>query len=175
MSSNPLKQSQLNADKEENNPQNFKSSSTYTEQPQESKQISSNPYVALWQRTFDYKGVASRNQYWIPWLINLGIGIVLGIISRIITGSITTYESLAVASFLGILFGIISLVLSFTLFMCAIRRLHDSNKSGFFVLLGLVPIIGGVIVLIMLVLPTQKEYNRWRDFDKQRGYIKEAE
>ena len=137
--------------------------------------MNSNTYITFWKRMFDYQGVASRSQYWIPWLINLIITTILGVIARTVLNSISTYEGLNGAAFLGFLLIFITLIISIATFICAIRRLHDSNKSGFLVLLNLIPIIGGIIVLIFLLLPTQKEYNRWRDYDIQRGYIKEAE
>ncbi len=33
-----------------------------------------------------------------------------------------------------------------------VRRLHDTGKSGWMILLGLIPIIGGIIVLVFTVL-----------------------
>jgi uncharacterized membrane protein YhaH (DUF805 family) len=34
-----------------------------------------------------------------------------------------------------------------------VRRLHDGDRSGFFIFLGLVPFIGGLIVLVLMILP----------------------
>ena len=43
----------------------------------------------------------------------------------------------------------------------AVRRMHDTDKSGWMLLLGLIPFIGGIIVLILLVLPGTPNQNRF--------------
>jgi uncharacterized membrane protein YhaH (DUF805 family) len=42
-----------------------------------------------------------------------------------------------------------------------IRRLHDSDKSGWMVLLGLIPFIGAIIVIVLLVMPSTPGPNRF--------------
>jgi uncharacterized membrane protein YhaH (DUF805 family) len=34
----------------------------------------------------------------------------------------------------------------------AVRRLHDTNRSGWWLLIGLIPIIGGIVLLVFFVL-----------------------
>lgn len=46
-------------------------------------------------------------------------------------------------------FGLVNLVPSLAV---AVRRLHDVDLSGWFYLLGLVPLVGGLILLVLLVL-----------------------
>ncbi len=55
-------------------------------------------------------------------------------------------------------FFIISLIPSITL---TIRRLHDSNKSGWLVLIYFMPFIGWLIVLAMMLLPSTYLNNRY--------------
>jgi uncharacterized membrane protein YhaH (DUF805 family)/cold shock CspA family protein len=42
-----------------------------------------------------------------------------------------------------------------------VRRVHDIGLSGWFVLLGLIPSIGGLIIFVFTVIPSQKHDNRW--------------
>ena len=42
-----------------------------------------------------------------------------------------------------------------------VRRLHDVNMSGWMVLLGLIPFVGGLIVLIFTLLPSKPEGQRF--------------
>ena len=42
-----------------------------------------------------------------------------------------------------------------------VRRLHDVGRSGFWLLLVLVPVIGALIVLVFLLLESQREPNKW--------------
>ena len=44
---------------------------------------------------------------------------------------------------------------------CAVRRLHDSGKSGWWLLLGLIPGIGTIIVLVLLLMPGETRENRY--------------
>ncbi len=43
----------------------------------------------------------------------------------------------------------------------AVRRMHDTDKSGWLLLLGLIPFVGGIIVLVLLVLPGTPAPNRF--------------
>lgn len=42
-----------------------------------------------------------------------------------------------------------------------VRRVHDIGLSGWFVLLSLIPYIGGLIVFVFTLIPSQKHENRW--------------
>lgn len=46
----------------------------------------------------------------------------------------------------------------------SVRRLHDTNKSGFLVLLCLVPIVGSVAVLILSAMPSVQFNNKWINY-----------
>ena len=50
-----------------------------------------------------------------------------------------------------------------------IRRLHDTNKSGAYILVILIPIVGQIVLLIMLCLPRVEEDNQW--IEKQRKML----
>ncbi|MDV4145002.1 MULTISPECIES: DUF805 domain-containing protein [Shimia] len=44
-------------------------------------------------------------------------------------------------------------------FCVTIRRLHDSGRSGFWYLITLVPLIGGIWFLILMLLPSERDDN----------------
>ena len=90
----------------------------------------------------DFSGRATRPEYW--WFI-------------------LAYVILAfVAGYLG-KFVYIVVVLAFLLPLLAVgaRRLHDIGKSGWFLLLGLIPVIGGLVLLYFMVQPSQPESNAY--------------
>ncbi|MFV2091355.1 MAG: DUF805 domain-containing protein, partial [Pseudomonadales bacterium] len=43
----------------------------------------------------------------------------------------------------------------------SVRRLHDSNRSGWWLLIGLVPILGGIIVTVFTLLNGTAGENRF--------------
>ena len=51
-------------------------------------------------------------------------------------------------------FGILSLVLLIPGLAVAVRRLHDTNKTGWLLLVGLVPIFGWIALLVFMLLPS---------------------
>jgi uncharacterized membrane protein YhaH (DUF805 family) len=42
-----------------------------------------------------------------------------------------------------------------------VRRLHDTNRSGWWVLLEFVPIVGGLVLLVFMMLDSQPGANRF--------------
>ncbi len=90
-------------------------------------------YVAMWKRWSDFKGVSNVREYWMAILINFIISAIIGAIGVQI---LTSIYPLAVL--------IPSLALLF-------RRLHDTGKTGWYLLWFLLPVIGWIIVLIALI------------------------
>ncbi|MDE2341689.1 MAG: DUF805 domain-containing protein, partial [Alphaproteobacteria bacterium] len=64
------------------------------------------------------------------------------------------------------LFGILMLALIIPSIAVQVRRFHDQNRSGWFVLLGFVPYIGGLVVLIFMLLEGTKGPNRFGEDPK---------
>jgi uncharacterized membrane protein YhaH (DUF805 family) len=100
--------------------------------------------LVVLERYAKFDGRAGRAEFWWFYLASAILFIAAWILVLILG---------AIADFLGIL-GIIALIgLSLALIVpyvaVAIRRLHDTNKTGWFLLLGLIP-FGGIVVLIFL-------------------------
>lgn len=119
-------------------------------------------YSKFWTRTFDYKGVASRTEYWIPMIINLIMPFPIALLLYYLGFNVEHVSSIA------ILYWPVTILPSISL---TIRRLHDHNFSGLFILFVFFPGAGTFILLIFTLLGTVKEFNRWRLYDIQRGYI----
>ena len=62
-------------------------------------------------------------------------------------------------------FGPLSLICTLGLLIpqisAATRRLHDSNKSGWYQLFGLVPLIGPIGLIVLFALPSDKGENKY--------------
>jgi uncharacterized membrane protein YhaH (DUF805 family) len=93
---------------------------------------------------FDFQGVADRKAYWMFFLINFGISVALGIVLQLIH--------------LGPLGGLYSLAVLSPGVGLGVRRLHDMGKSGWWLLVAFVPIVGWIYVIYLLCQPSQTPY-----------------
>ena len=107
------------------------------------------------KRYAEFTGRSRRKEYWMFTLLAIGIYIVASILDRIagVNGMIAgRYGPITALVALGLL--VPSLAVS-------VRRLHDSDRSGWWLLLGLVPIVGEIIVLVFMVLEGTRGANRF--------------
>lgn len=112
-----------------------------------------------------FSGRASRSEYWWVQLFNAIIGGVLYAISMaMMVGSIdTTTGELTSAAFAVPMFilGLYGLAVIVPTIAITVRRLHDANFSGLLYLLVLVPGIGGLVILVLTVMPSVPEAARY--------------
>ena len=107
-------------------------------------------FTHMWQCIFDYKGTASRKEYWIPFAIHAGIGMVAGLFAIIaIVGSQLGFPKAlsVICSGLAILLTLYMIVSIVPWISLTVRRLHDTGKSGWWTFLLLVVGIGTIIIL----------------------------
>ena len=91
-----------------------------------------------------FGGRSRRREYWFFTLFSLIITVVLSIIDRV-TG---TFDS---SAGIGLLSGIFSLAILIPSIAVSVRRLHDIDRTGWWFLLWLVPVIGAIVLLIFAV------------------------
>lgn len=91
-------------------------------------------------------GRASRYEFWWFFVIVL----ILNCISSICD---------AICGLPGVLSGILSLVLLLPQLGLDVRRLHDINRSGWWLLLCIIPVIGWIILLIWAIQPGDEAAN----------------
>jgi len=113
----------------------------------------------------DFSGRARRREYWMFTLIN-------GLISVILQLPFQLENAAAVANgteYLPTGLGLVSLVLTVVYGLAlllpslavSIRRLHDTGRSGWWLLIGLIPLVGTLVLLIFTVLDSQPGANKW--------------
>ena len=96
----------------------------------------------------NFNGRARRKEYWQFVLVNFIISIAANILTFV-------SEYLAFISF------IIAIGLLLPSLAVAVRRLHDTNKSGWYLLIALIPIIGGLYLLYLMVVEGDKGSNQY--------------
>ncbi len=104
-------------------------------------------------RYVDFRTRSNRPQYWYFFLWTLIIGLLSSILDSILgTGT---------AEGGGIINGLSSLALLLPSLAVAVRRLHDTGRTGWWLLLIIVPIIGWIVLLVFYCLKGEEHPNRW--------------
>ena len=121
----------------------------------------------LW-RYADFAGRSRRLEYWMFTLLLLtlllGGSFLAGFLGALVDGS-GKIGGLAILAVVGLLY----LGLLVPILAVQVRRLHDQDKSGWFVLLGLVPYVGGLILFVLMCIDGTPGPNRFGPDPKGRG------
>ena len=111
-----------------------------------------------------FTGRASRSEFWYFTLFNIitsTLLFLLGIaIGAATGGSDGVPGGLIVGYILYIIYGLGVLIPSLAV---AVRRLHDTNNSGWLILLGLIPCVGGIVLLVFMILQGTNGENKYGD------------
>ncbi len=95
-------------------------------------------YLSTFKKYVTFKGRATRKEYWTFVLLNMVFAIALALIGSQVGDS----------GAMMLLFYLATLLPSIAV---AVRRLHDNNKSGWFFLLGFVPLANFYVLYLMLI------------------------
>ena len=103
----------------------------------------------------DFSGRARRMEYWMFFLLNVGVSVVASILDGI----------LGMSGMIGGVYGPLTVVAMLALIIpgiaVAVRRLHDQDKPGWWLLLVFVPIIGAIVLLVFMFLEGTKGDNQY--------------
>lgn len=104
-------------------------------------------YLDVFKKYAEFKGRANRPQFWYFVLFNTIISLILLIL-----------DGAAGTDILQSIYGLILLVPSLAV---TARRLHDIGKSGWWILVWLLPLVGWVWLIILLATPSQSGSNQY--------------
>lgn len=114
----------------------------------------------FWHKYAVFTGRASRSEFWWWALIALVVSLVLNGLDRAVGGggNMMTSPHLTLFSVISSLWGLATLVPGIAV---GVRRLHDADHSGWWLLIGLVPVIGAIVLLVFLVSGPRPEGARF--------------
>lgn len=118
-----------------------------------------NWYLKVLNQYADFNGRARRKEYWMFALFNIIVGFVLSFIDGVI--GTFHYET-----GMGILGGIYSLGVIIPGLAVCVRRLHDIGKSGWMMLIVLIPIVGVIWLLVLMVTDSSPDKNQYGENPK---------
>lgn len=113
-----------------------------------------NWYLEVLKKYAVFKGRAQRAEFWYFALFNIIISIVLGMIDTA-SGSVNPQTGT------GLLGGIYMLAVFIPGIAVSVRRLHDTDRSGWWMLIAFVPMIGFLVLLVFMVFDSQPEQNQY--------------
>jgi uncharacterized membrane protein YhaH (DUF805 family) len=101
-----------------------------------------------------FEGRARRMEFWSFSLFCFVVLVVLSMLDR-------AMGTMNPAVGMGLLGGIFCLAVLVPSIAVTVRRLHDTDRSGLWYLLVLLPLIGGIVILVFMLLDSQPGANRF--------------
>lgn len=100
-----------------------------------------NGYFDVIGKYAQFGGRASRDEYWTFVAVNGVITIAVGVAGKFLHNGVGTAIHAAAIGY--------SMLVALPSLAVCVRRLHDTSRSGLYVLLGLIPFVGAVALLVM--------------------------
>ena len=108
-----------------------------------------NYYLSVLKKYAVFNGRATRAEYWYFVLFNFIVAVVLAIIDA--------SAGLYIGSVIGLLGAIYALAVLIPNLAVSVRRLHDINRSGWWLLICLVPFVGAIILLVFFLTKSKAD------------------
>jgi uncharacterized membrane protein YhaH (DUF805 family) len=113
-----------------------------------------NYYVDVLKKYTVFSGRAARKEYWMFALWNFIIAVALTAVSA-------TIVLLAKNSLVGFVVDLYALAVLLPNLGVFIRRMHDTGRTGWWIFIGLIPIIGAIVLLVFLVQDSKPGDNQY--------------
>ena len=113
-----------------------------------------NWYLHVFKNYATFSGRARRKEYWMFFLISALISIVLTLLDILLGTYSVEYEA-------GLFSGLYSLLILIPSIAVVVRRLHDTDRSGWWILISLIPLIGVIVLFVFMCLDSQPGTNRF--------------
>ncbi len=108
---------------------------------------------AFFSNYVNFNDRSQRSAYWWPQLFILAVGFILGLVGGLLGETI--------AGLVGIIVMIFQLAVLIPTISVSVRRLHDHDKSGWWLLVAFVPILGALYLLYLFVTKGTDGPNRF--------------
>lgn len=112
-----------------------------------------NWYVSSLKNYVGFQGRARRKEYWNFVLFNLLVSLVVALVDTVLDT--------------GVLLPLYSLAVLLPSVAVSARRLHDTGRSGLWLLISLVPLVGGIVLLVFMLSDTTPGTNQYGSSPKE--------
>jgi uncharacterized membrane protein YhaH (DUF805 family) len=113
--------------------------------------------LQAYRRYADFEGRAGRAEYWLFVALYMLAGIACGIVGRLLDA--IGGDNLALLAYLP--YGVFLLVSFVPGLAVSFRRLHDTGRSAWWLLIALIPLLGGLVLVVLCALPGTQGPNRF--------------
>ncbi len=123
-----------------------------------------NYYVTCFKKYVDFNGRSARKEFWIFYLINTVVIVVLEALMGASLVSSLTGGSNTVSPASSVLYGVVmlySLAILLPSLAVGARRMHDIGKSGWWILINFVPLIGWIWFIILAATDSNSGQNKY--------------
>ena len=109
-------------------------------------------YMQVLKKYTVFSGRARRKEYWffVLWYVIISIGLaIIDAVAGLRIGDVGVLQ---------VLYALAVLIPSLAV---AVRRLHDTGRTGWWLLIGLIPLIGFIVLLVFMFLDSQPGENEY--------------
>ena len=114
---------------------------------------------SFWSRFADFKGRSRRSEYWYVQLFLVVTNLaVAGIDLALMDGDLERFIANGGGGIVGLIWIFATIVPALAVL---IRRLHDTGRTGWWALVGLVPFVGAIVLLVFTVSDSSNGENKY--------------
>ncbi|MCP4293078.1 MAG: DUF805 domain-containing protein [bacterium] len=117
-------------------------------------------YFSVWRNFLNFSGRAKRSEYWVFEITNI---VLLFVFLMIIGGLSSNYDESQPdpAMPFSIIYFLFVLGIMLPKLAVGVRRLHDTGKSGFWLMLGIIPYLGGIVLFFIMLGGSDPHDNKY--------------
>ena len=114
---------------------------------------------SFWSRYTMFKGRSRRSEYWFIQLFLIITNLAAAAIDlALMDGDVDRFIANGGGGILGLIWILVTILPALAVL---VRRLHDTDRSGWWALIGLVPLVGGVVLFVFSVLDSTAGENQY--------------
>ena len=114
---------------------------------------------SFWSRYAMFKGRSRRSEYWFIQLFLIITNLAAAAIDlALMNGDVDRFIANGGGGIVGLVWILATILPALAVL---VRRLHDTGKSGWWALIGLIPLAGGVVLFLFSVLDSTAEENQY--------------
>jgi uncharacterized membrane protein YhaH (DUF805 family) len=118
----------------------------------------------FWSKYATFKGRSRRSEYWfIQFFLVLTNLAAAAIDFVLMNGDVERFIANGGGGIVGLIWILVTIVPALAVL---VRRLHDTGKTGWWALIGFVPLIGGIVLLVFTVLDSDAGKNKFGENPK---------